>query len=95
MTVTEEPERAERRFGRLAGPPPSAVYNATPPFHTYYQWFAAWFPAAVGILVGGYYLLVQRDRTGVLAEHRADVLSQSVPPSVTPLTHRTAPDTAG
>jgi hypothetical protein len=75
--------------------PRNAVYNATPPFHTYYQWFAVWFPAAVGIIGGGYYLLVQRHRTGVLAEHRAEGLSSSVPPSVTPLTHRTAPETAG
>jgi urea carboxylase system permease len=75
--------------------PRNAVYNATPPFHTYYQWFAVWFPAAVGILGGGYYLLVQRHRTGVLAEHRADGPSSVVPPSVTPLDHRTAPETAG
>jgi urea carboxylase system permease len=73
--------------------PRNAVYNATEPFHTYYQWFAVWFPAAVGILGGGYYLLVQRHRTGVLAEHRAE--AASLHPMSTPRTPRPAPDTAG
>jgi urea carboxylase system permease len=59
--------------------PRNAVYNATAPFHTYYQWFAVWFPAAVGILGGSYYLLVQRHRTGVLAEHRAQPTPSELP----------------
>jgi hypothetical protein len=71
--------------------PRTAVSNASPPF----QRFAGRFPAAGGIRGGGYYLLVQRHRNGVLAEHRADGLTPSVPPSVTPLTHRTTPETAG
>jgi urea carboxylase system permease len=70
--------------------PRNAVYNASPPLHTYYQWFAVWFPAAVGLLGGAYYLLVQRHRTGVLEEHRA-----SVAPSVTPASPPTTTDTAG
>lgn len=70
--------------------PRDAVYNATEPFHDYYQWFAVWFPAAVGALGGAYYLLVQRHRTGVLDEHRADVA-----PPVTARTPETTTDTAG
>jgi hypothetical protein len=74
--------------------PRNAVYNATEPFHTYYQWFAVWFPAAVGVLGGAYYLLVQRHRTGVLAEHRADP-SPGVAAPVTAGTRAITPDTAG
>jgi len=50
--------------------PRNAIYNSTPPLHTYYQWFAVWFPALVGIAGGAYYLLTARRRTGVLDEHR-------------------------
>lgn len=50
--------------------PRNAIYNSTPPLHTYYQWFAVWFPALVGIAGTGYYLLTRRRRTGVLEEHR-------------------------
>jgi urea carboxylase system permease len=49
--------------------PRREVYNATEPFHWYLQWGAVLF---VGIVLFGglaYYLLVQRHKTGVLAEH--------------------------
>jgi urea carboxylase system permease len=49
--------------------PRKEVYNATEPFHWYLQWGAVLF---VGIILFGglaYYLLVQRHKTGVLAEH--------------------------
>jgi hypothetical protein len=75
--------------------PRNAVYNATEPFHTYYQWFAVWFPAAVGLFGAAYYLLVQRHRTGVLEEHRATVAPPVTPAPVTPESCDTTPDTAG
>jgi hypothetical protein len=77
--------------------PRNAVYNFTPPLHAYYQWFAVWFPAAVGLVGGTYYLLFQRHRSGVLAEHRAEPTG-SVPrlsPPFTPGTHDVSPDAAG
>jgi urea carboxylase system permease len=51
--------------------PRKEVYNATEPFHWYLQWGAFLFIAIV--LLGGlvYYRLVQRHKTGVLAEHAA------------------------
>jgi urea carboxylase system permease len=51
--------------------PRNSVYNATPPYHWYLQWSAVLF--VVVILGGGflYYWFVQRNRVGVLAEHRA------------------------
>jgi urea carboxylase system permease len=51
--------------------PRSEVYNATAPFHWYLRWGAFLF---IGIVMFGglaYYLLVQRHKTGVLAEHAA------------------------
>ncbi|MFC5993571.1 APC family permease [Pseudonocardia hispaniensis] len=51
--------------------PRKEVYNATEPFRWYLQWGAVLF---VGIVLFGglaYYLLVQRHKTGVLAEHAA------------------------
>ena len=51
--------------------PRKAVYNADPPYHWYLQWSAVLF---VAVLLGGgflYYWFVQRNRVGVLAEHRA------------------------
>jgi urea carboxylase system permease len=53
--------------------PRKEVYNATEPFHWYLQWGAFLF---IGIVLFGglvYYRLVQRHKTGVLAEHAAAV----------------------
>lgn len=52
--------------------PRAEVYNATGPQHWYLRWGAFLF---IGIVAAGglaYYWLVQRHRTGVLAEHRAE-----------------------
>jgi urea carboxylase system permease len=51
--------------------PRGEVYNATAPFHWYLRWGAFLFIGIV--MLGGlaYYLLVQRHKTGVLAEHAA------------------------
>jgi amino acid transporter len=49
--------------------PRKEIYNAAEPFHWYLQWGAFLF---IGIVGGGgfaYYWLVQRHRTGVLADH--------------------------
>jgi urea carboxylase system permease len=51
--------------------PRKAVYNATAPFHWYLQWGAFLF---IGVVMFGglaYYRLVQRHKTGVLADHAA------------------------
>lgn len=51
--------------------PRAAVYNASGPQHWYLRWGAVLF---VGVVAGGgfaYYWLVQRRRTGVVAEHQA------------------------
>jgi urea carboxylase system permease len=53
--------------------PRAEVYNATGPQHWYLRWGAFLF---IGIVAAGgfaYYWFVQRHRTGVLAEHRAEV----------------------
>ncbi|MEV6314536.1 APC family permease [Streptomyces sp. NPDC051776] len=55
----------------LAWPRPD-VYNAQPPHHWYLQWGAFLF---IGVVAGAgfaYYWFVQRHRTGVLEEHRAE-----------------------
>ncbi|MEV7286752.1 amino acid permease [Streptomyces sp. NPDC093252] len=57
--------------------PRAAIYNASAPFHWYLRWGAVLF---VAVIAGGgfaYYWLVQRHRTGVLAEHRLE----SAPPA--------------
>ncbi|MGI5471368.1 APC family permease [Streptomyces sp. CA-132043] len=51
--------------------PREAVYNATPPHHWYLRWGAVLFVGAVALGGFAYYWLVQRHRTGVLAEHAA------------------------
>ena len=51
--------------------PRKEVYNAVEPFHWYLQWGAVLF---IGVVFFGglaYYLLVQRHKTGILAEHAA------------------------
>jgi len=51
--------------------PRKAVYNATEPFHWYLQWGGF---LVIGVVFFGglaYYRLVQRHKTGVLAEHAA------------------------
>jgi len=61
--------------------PRAAVYNATAPYHWYLRWGAVLF---VGIVMGGgfaYYWLVQRHRTGVLAEHRYTSAGAPLPPA--------------
>ena len=63
--------------------PRKEVYNATAPFHWYLQWGAFLF---IGIVLFGgllYYRLVQRHKTGVLAEHAA-AAPVSPPPATSP-----------
>lgn len=64
--------------------PRSAVYNAAAPYHWYLRWGAVLF---VGVVAGGgfaYYWLVQRHRTGVLAEHQFQ--ASATAPVATPAT---------
>ncbi|MFF8833159.1 APC family permease [Streptomyces sp. NPDC015131] len=56
----------------LAWPRPD-VYNATGPQHWYLRWGAFLFIGIVALGGFAYYWFVQRHRTGVLEEHRADV----------------------
>jgi urea carboxylase system permease len=59
--------------------PRKEVYNATAPFHWYLQWGAFLF---IGIVLFGglaYYVLVQRHKTGVLAEHAAEAPAPLAP----------------
>ncbi len=51
--------------------PRAAVYNAAPPFHWYLRWGAVLFVGIIALGGFAYYWLVQRRRTGVLAEHAA------------------------
>ncbi|MFD9034936.1 APC family permease [Streptomyces sp. NPDC059567] len=53
--------------------PRAEVYNATGPQHWYLRWGAFLFIGIVALGGFAYYWFVQRHRTGVLAEHRADV----------------------
>lgn len=55
----------------LAWPRPE-VYNATGPQHWYLRWGAFLFIGIVAVGGFAYYWFVQRHRTGVLAEHRAE-----------------------
>ncbi|QGV82308.1 APC family permease [Streptomyces ficellus] len=55
----------------LAWPRPE-VYNATGPQHWYLRWGAFLFIGIVALGGFAYYWFVQRHRTGVLEEHRAD-----------------------
>ena len=53
--------------------PRKDIYNFAPPFHWYLQYGAYLY---IGVIAGAgllYYLLVQRHKTEVLPEHRADV----------------------
>ncbi|MEU9864690.1 APC family permease [Streptomyces sp. NPDC047971] len=52
--------------------PRAEVYNATGPQHWYLRWGAFLFVGIVALGGFAYYWFVQRHRTGVLAEHRAD-----------------------
>ncbi len=56
--------------------PRAAVYNATGPQHWYLRWGGVLFVGAVAFGGFGYYWLVQRKKTGVLAEHAS---GQSLP----------------
>jgi hypothetical protein len=49
--------------------PRREVYNATEPHHWYLQWGAFVFIGAIALAGLTYYLLRQRHRSGVLAEH--------------------------
>ncbi|WP_369138325.1 APC family permease [Modestobacter versicolor] len=51
--------------------PRREVYNATAPYHWYLQWGAFVFIGAIAAIGLAYYLLRQRHRSGVLAEHAA------------------------
>ncbi|MDX6346204.1 MAG: hypothetical protein QOF84_994 [Streptomyces sp.] len=51
--------------------PRAAVYNASGPQHWYLRWGAVLFVGVVALGGFSYYWLVQRHRTGVLAEHQA------------------------
>jgi urea carboxylase system permease len=53
--------------------PRSEVYNPTPPFHWFLQWGAVLFVGLVALLGFGYYWIVLRHKTGVLADHAAEV----------------------
>ncbi|WP_405891189.1 APC family permease [Streptomyces sp. NBC_00133] len=59
--------------------PRAEVYNATGPQHWYLRWGAFLFIGVVGLGGFAYYWLVQRHRTGVLAEHRAVVADEQPP----------------
>jgi len=52
--------------------PRNAIYNFAAPFHWYLKWGAFVFIGLIAAVGGVYYLLVQRHKTGVLAEHRAE-----------------------
>ncbi|MET8676661.1 APC family permease [Streptomyces sp. NPDC004647] len=61
--------------------PRTEIYNATGPQHWYLRWGAFLF---VGIVAGAgfaYYWFVQRHRTGVLDEHKAELLGDQPTPS--------------
>ncbi|NEB92924.1 APC family permease [Streptomyces bauhiniae] len=61
--------------------PRPAVYNASAPYHWYLRWGAVLF---VAVIAGGgfaYYWFVQRHRTGVLAEHRLEVPTETSEPT--------------
>ncbi|MFF4229370.1 APC family permease [Streptomyces sp. NPDC001820] len=62
--------------------PRAEVYNATGPEHWYLRWGAFLFVGVVALGGFAYYWFVQRQRTGVLPEHRA--LAQDAPPAATP-----------
>ena len=49
--------------------PRREVYNATEPHHWYLQWGAFVFIGAIALGGLGWYLLVQRHRSGILADH--------------------------
>jgi urea carboxylase system permease len=49
--------------------PRREVYNATEPYHWYLQWGAFVFIGTIALVGLAYYLLRQRHRSGVLAEH--------------------------
>jgi len=51
--------------------PRREVYNATAPYHWYLQWGAFVFIGAIALTGLAYYLLRQRHRSGVLADHAA------------------------
>jgi len=53
--------------------PRSEVYNPTPPFHWFLQWGAVLFVGLVALVGFGYYWIVLRHKTGVLADHAAEV----------------------
>lgn len=52
--------------------PRGEVYNPTKPFHWYLQWGALLFVGAVAVGGFAYYWLVQRHRSGVLADHASE-----------------------
>ncbi|MBT2388250.1 amino acid permease [Streptomyces sp. ISL-1] len=62
--------------------PRAEVYNATGPEHWYLRWGAFLFVGVVALGGFAYYWFVQRQRTGVLPEHRA--LAPDAPPAATP-----------
>lgn len=59
--------------------PRNDVYNFTPPHHWYLQYGAYVFIGIIMGIGGLYYLLVQRHKTGVLEEHRAEFDAQLDP----------------
>lgn len=53
--------------------PRKDIYNFAEPFHWYLQYGAYVFVGGIAIIGGLYYLLVQRHKTEVLPEHRAEL----------------------
>jgi urea carboxylase system permease len=70
--------------------PRKEVYNAVEPFHWYLQWGAILFISIVFFGGLAYYLLVQRHKTGILAEHAA-AQAPPVPDSPPPAAAAPAP----
>ncbi|MEY2533597.1 MAG: hypothetical protein QOF29_1507 [bacterium] len=59
--------------------PREEIYNATAPFHWYLQWGAFLFIGIVALGGFAYYWLVQRHKTGVLADHAFEAPAEAGP----------------
>ncbi len=56
--------------------PRREVYNATEPYHWFLQWGAVLFVGIVAVVGFAYYWFILRHKTGVLADHAAEVSSE-------------------
>ncbi|MEA2268289.1 MAG: hypothetical protein QOC64_899, partial [Solirubrobacteraceae bacterium] len=59
--------------------PRKEIYNAAAPFHWYLQWGAFLFIGIVALGGFTYYWLVQRHKTGVLADHAFEAPAETAP----------------